>query len=106
MSRRARLSLLGSLWHIIQRGNNRGVRLFTEEDYRFYPDQFGELARRFGCTIYAYVLMTNHVHLLLTPQRAASAGLLMKRLGRRYVQYINMIYRRTAPCRTAAASPP
>jgi putative transposase len=54
-----------------------------------------EFATQFGCAIHAYVLMTNHVHLLLTPQRANSAALLMKHLGQRYVQYINHTYRRS-----------
>jgi putative transposase len=73
MPRRARLSLPGIPWHVIQRGNNRGVCFFAEEDYRFYLDQLGELAVRFGCAIHVYVLMTNHVHLLLTPQKRESA---------------------------------
>lgn len=48
-----------------------------------------------GCAIHAYVLMTNHVHLLLTPQEATGAGMLMKRLGQRYVQYVNRVYHRS-----------
>ena len=95
MPRRARLSLPGIPWHIIQRGNNRSVCFFAEEDYRFYLDHLGELAGRFGCAVHAYVLMTNHVHLLLTPRNADSAGLLMKHLGQRYVQYVNRGYRRS-----------
>ncbi len=95
MPRRARLSVAGVPWHIIQRGNNRSVCFFAEEDYRFYLDHLGELARRFGCAVHAYVLMTNHVHLLLTPSKADSAALLMKHLGQRYVQYVNRGYRRS-----------
>ena len=95
MPRRARLSLPGIPWHIIQRGNNRSVCFFAEEDYRFYLHHLEELALRFGCAVHAYVLMTNHVHLLLTPERGDSAGLLMKHLGQRYVQYINRAYRRS-----------
>ena len=53
------------------------------------------MAERHGCAIHAYVLMTNHVHLLLTPEREDSAGLLMKHLGQRYVQYVNRVYRRS-----------
>lgn len=95
MPRRARLSLPGIPWHIIQRGNNRSVCFHAEEDYQFYLHYLKEFAEKFGCAVHAYVLMTNHVHLLLTPARADSAGLLMKHLGQRYVQYINRIYRRT-----------
>ena len=95
MPRRARLSLPGIPWHIIQRGNNRSACFYAEEDYRRYLDTLREQAGKFGCTVHAYVLMTNHVHLLLTPARENSAGLLMKHLGQRYVQYVNRSYRRS-----------
>ena len=95
MPRRARLSLAGIPWHIIQRGNNRSVCFFAEENYRFYLDHLEKLARRFDCAMHAYVLMTNHVHLLLTPERTDSVALLMKHLGQRYVQYVNRTYRRS-----------
>jgi putative transposase len=95
MPRRARLSLPAIAWHIIQRGNNRAVCFFAEEDYLFYRHHLRELAARFGCAIHAYVLMTNHVHLLLTPAKADGASLLMKHLGQRYVQYINRSYQRS-----------
>jgi len=95
MPRRARLSVPGIPWHIIQRGNNRAVCFYAEEDYRRYLDELTELSRRFGCAVHAYALMTNHVHLLLTPEQSDSAALLMKHLGQRYVQYINRSYRRT-----------
>ncbi|HEX4986154.1 MAG TPA: transposase [Burkholderiales bacterium] len=95
MPRRARLSLPGIPWHIIQRGNNRSVCFYAEDDYYFYIYHLAELSVRFGCAVHAYVLMTNHVHLLLTPERPDSAALLMKNLGQRYVQYVNRIYRRS-----------
>ena len=95
MPRRARLAVPGIPWHIIQRGNNRSACFFAEEDYRRYLDTLGEQARKHGCLIHAYVLMTNHVHLLLTPEKPESAALLMKHLGQRYVQYINRTYRRS-----------
>lgn len=95
MPRRARLSLPGIAWHIIQRGNNRSVCFFAEEDYRCYLDHLTELSERLGCAVHAYVLMTNHVHLLLTPGKPESAGLMMKHLGQRYVQYVNRVYRRS-----------
>lgn len=95
MPRRARLSLPGIPWHIIQRGNNRSACFFAEEDYRFYLDNLAELAEKFDCQVHAYVLMTNHVHLLLTPKNKDSASLLMKNLGQRYVQYVNRTYHRT-----------
>lgn len=95
MPRRARLSIPGIPWHIIQRGNNRSVCFYAEEDYQLYLHYLEEFAAKFGCAIHAYVLMTNHVHLLLTPQHADSASLLMKNLGQRFVQYINHTYRRS-----------
>ena len=95
MPRRARLSIPGVPWHIIQRGNNRSACFFADEDYRLYLDHLNEQADKHGCEIHAYVLMTNHVHILLTPQAENSASLLMKHLGQRYVQYVNRIYRRS-----------
>ena len=95
MPRRARLSIPGIPWHIIQRGNNRSVCFHAEEDFQFYLHYLQEFAVKFGCAIHAWVLMTNHVHLLLTPQRPDSASLLMKHLGQRYVQYINRSYKRS-----------
>jgi len=95
MPRRARLALPGIPWHIIQRGNNRSPCFYCESDYRVYLDILGEQSRKHGCAVHAYVLMTNHVHLLVTPERTDSAALLMKHLGQRYVQYINRTYGRT-----------
>ena len=95
MPRRARLALAGIPWHIIQRGNNRAVCFHAEDDYQFYLHYLKTFADQFGCAVHAYVLMTNHVHLLLTPEREDSAALLMKHLGQRYVQYINRSYRRS-----------
>ena len=95
MPRRARVRIAGTPLHLIQRGNNRGACFFTESDYLFYLRHLGELAERFGCAIHAYVLMTNHVHLLVTPIDANSASLLMKNLGQRYVQYVNRTHGRS-----------
>jgi putative transposase len=95
MPRRPRLSVAGIPWHIIQRGNNRAVCFHAEEDYRRYLDDLAEQSQRFGCIVHAFVLMTNHVHLLLTPAKPDSAGQMMKHLGQRYVQYVNRVYRRS-----------
>ena len=95
MPRRARLSLPGIPWHIIQRGNNRSACFYADDDYHYYLDTLKDQADKYGCNIHAYVLMTNHVHLLLTPEEKESASLLMKHLGQRYVQYINRTYRRS-----------
>lgn len=95
MPRRARLAYAGIPWHIIQRGNNRSACFYTEDDYRVYLNQLRLQADRFGCAIHAYCLMSNHVHLLLTPEHASSPSLMMKHLGQYYVQYINRTYART-----------
>lgn len=95
MPRRARLAVAGIPWHIIQRGNNRSECFFAEQDYLFYLDQLRHQSAKFGCAIHAYCLMTNHVHLLLTPMEAAGPSLMMKHLGQRFVQYINRTYRRS-----------
>lgn len=95
MPRRARISIPGIPWHIIQRGNNRSACFYADEDYQLYLHHLKEQSDKHGCEIHAYVLMTNHVHLLLTPKEEDSAALLMKNLGQRYVQYINRTYQRS-----------
>jgi putative transposase len=95
MPRRPRLILPNIPLHIIQRGNNRQPCFFADEDYQSYLEWLEEYAHDSGCAVHAYVLMTNHVHLLLTPSGLNSAGLLMKRLGQRYVQYVNRTYKRS-----------
>jgi putative transposase len=95
MPRRLRLTLAGVAVHLIQRGNNRGACFFAAEDYARYLGYLAEFARQFGCAVHAFVLMTNHVHLLLMPQHADGASRLMQRLGQHYVQYVNRSYRRS-----------
>ena len=95
MPRRARIALADVPLHVIQRGNNRQACFFADDDYAYYLDQLKQCAQRAGCAIHAYVLMTNHVHLLLTPHEAEAAGRLMKLLGQRYVQHVNRLYRRS-----------
>jgi putative transposase len=95
MPRRPRVILPGASLHLIQRGNNRSACFFAEEDYRFYLEQLADQARRHDCAVHAWCLMTNHVHLLLTPAAPEGVGRLMKGLGQRYVQYVNRTYGRT-----------
>jgi putative transposase len=94
MPRFARVRVPGIPLHIIQRGNNREPCFFTPADRRVYLDQLKVLAERFACAVHAYVLMDNHVHLLVTPPDEAAVSLLMKHLGQRYVQYVNRRYER------------
>ena len=95
MPRRPRVHLDNVPLHIVQRGHNREPCFFTEEDYQSYLHWLGEALTETECTLHAYVLMTNHVHLLLTPVKAELVPKLVISLGRRYVQYINRTYRRT-----------
>ena len=95
MPRHARAILPEVAVHIIQRGNNRSACFHRDADYLVYLDHLCELSRRHGCEIHAYCLMTNHVHLLVTPRAANACALLMKNLGQRYVQYVNRSRDRT-----------
>jgi putative transposase len=80
---------------VIQRGNNRQAVFFAEVDYQRYLSDLGEIATDTDCRIHAFVLMTNHVHLLVTPTVADGISKLMQGLGRRYVGYFNRTHQRT-----------
>ena len=95
MPRRARIRFAGIPQHVIQRGNNRAACFFADEDYQSYLDSLQQGAERYGCDIHAYVLMTNHVHLLATPADEESLAGMMRYLGSRYVQYVNYTYKRS-----------
>jgi putative transposase len=95
MPRRPRIHLDGVPLHIVQRGHNREPCFFAEEDYFTYLHWLNEALAEARCALHAYVLMTNHVHLLLTPKKAEAVPRLIISLGRRYVQYINQTYGRT-----------
>jgi putative transposase len=81
--------------HIVQRGNNRSRVFFEERDYWFYLHQLASLAPIAGCALHAYVLMPNHVHLLLTPNSSTGASILMKHLAQRHAQFVNRLRKRT-----------
>ena len=95
MPRRPRIHLPEQPIHLVQRGHNRDACFFSEQDYQGYRYWLGEALKQSGCRLHAYVLMTNHVHLLLTPPSAEAVPQMMISLGRRYVQYINKTYRRS-----------
>ncbi len=95
MARLGRYFLPGQVLHVIQRGNNRQAIFRGDDDYRLYKAWLAEAAEIHACAIYAYVLMTNHVHLLVTPQRGDAVPRMMQVLGRRYVRYFNDSYRRS-----------
>lgn len=95
MPRKPRFNLVGIPQHVIQRGNNREPCFYSELDYRRYLTDLYHSAEKFHCHIHAYVLMTNHVHLLVTPMLESGISKMMQALGRRYVRYINKTYRRS-----------
>lgn len=95
MPRPPRLTIPGIPQHIVQRGNNRQVCFYKEKDYALYLSKLGEFAEKFQVAIHSFVLMTNHVHLLLTPKTEQGTSLLMQWLGRSYVRYVNQTYGRT-----------
>ncbi|MDY6867056.1 MAG: transposase [Chloroflexota bacterium] len=95
MARKPRINLPGIPQHVIQRGHNREPCFYSEEDYSAYLEFLQLTSERTGCQIHAYVLMTNHVHLLVTPRRDYGISAMMQALGKRYVQYINENYRRS-----------
>ena len=95
MPRKPRMYLPDIPAHIVQRGNNREPCFFAEDDYRFYLDRLGKALKRYQVKLHAYVLMTNHVHLLMTPEDTEGISKVMSLLGQHYVQYINRTYRRS-----------
>jgi len=95
MARLPRYVLPGNPQHVIQRGNNRSIIFHKKEDYLYYLDILKKASEKYDCEIHAYVLMTNHVHLLLTPQQENSISHMQQMLGRYYVRYFNDTYQRT-----------
>lgn len=95
MPRRARLHLPNIPLHIVQRGNNRAPCFFAEDDYRAYLQWLAQQSRCHGCAIHAYVLMSNHVHLLVSAVDHQAAGAMMKALHQRYAHYINHRHQRS-----------
>lgn len=81
--------------HITQRGNDRVRTFHDERDYLLFRELLLEMAPSIGCAVHGYVLMPNHVHLLLTPSDGAAPARLMQRVGLRYVRYVNRTYVRT-----------
>lgn len=89
MPHRPRVILPDVPMHLIRRGNNRQVCCCSDDAYRFYLGWLGEYAAKTGCSVHAYVLMTNHAHLLLSSDSTSGVGELMKFLRQRYVQCFN-----------------
>ena len=94
MPRKKRFYQPGVPVHVFQRGHNKDPVFFDDQDYLVYLRFLKAAADNLGCLIHAYVLMTNHVHLLATPQAENDISLLFQHIGRHFVPYINKTYRR------------
>lgn len=95
MARLPRFVIPDQPQHVIVRGNNRTEIFCADTDYHFYLEKLQLACDKHACKLHAYVLMTNHVHLLITPHEEQSIGKAMQMLGRYYVQYYNYTYQRT-----------
>jgi putative transposase len=95
MARQPRLTAPGFPHHVVQRGNNRQEVFRDAADCERYLELLTELSASMTTPVHAYVLMPNHVHLLLTPTESHSLGRLMQALGRRYVMWFNRRHTRT-----------
>ncbi|HYJ19222.1 MAG TPA: transposase [Burkholderiales bacterium] len=95
MARLPRFFVQGETLHVIQRGNNRIPIFSANHDYLFFLDCLQQASTEHGLVIHAYVLMSNHVHILASPQHEASLPKTFQSVGRRYVQHFNHAYKRT-----------
>ena len=95
MARLPRIEFAGIPQHVIQRGNDRQPCFLSDSDYRRYLRGLQEAALDCACRIHAYVLMTNHVHLLVTPTTVGGVSRMMQQIGRGYVGYFNATHHRT-----------
>lgn len=96
MPRRARIVLPNCPHHVIQRGHNRQVVFASDDDYLFYLDTLQEWKTALGCKVYAYCLMTNHIHLVIDPgDEPENLALLMKRVAGRQTRFVNKMEKRS-----------
>ena len=95
MARLARVAPVGVPQHILRRGNNRQVCFGSEEEMKAYLNWLKELSKKHQVDVHAWVLMTNHVHLLCTPWKEQAISRMMQSIGRLYVRYYNYTYQRS-----------
>ena len=95
MPRLSRIVIPGAPHHVVQRGNNRQDVFFVEEDYEAYLSELRRQAEAYGLGIYGYCLMTNHIHLIVRPDREDSLAKAVGRTHFRYSQYINRMHGRS-----------
>lgn len=95
MPRNARVVIPGVAHHVTQRGNNRQDVFFVETDRQVFLQYLREAAQRFVLQLEGYCLMTNHIHLVVTPAREDSLALALKRVNQLYAQYVNRLHGRS-----------
>ena len=96
MPRKARVVVPNTPHHIIQRGHNKQVVFVERQDYHYYLQNLREWKEKLGCKLYAYCLMTNHIHLIVDPgEDIDNLALLMKRVTARQTRLVNYLEKRT-----------
>ena len=95
MARRPRNYVTGMPYHIVHRGNNRSLCFYETADQRHYLELLAKISERYGVTVHAYCLMSNHVHILVTCGHVDSISWMMRVIGSSYAQHINKKYERT-----------
>ena len=90
-----RITLPGIPQHIIQRGNNRQACFGSEEDFAAYAHWLHEQAHKNRVVVHAWGIMTNHTHLLVTPETEDGISKMMQNIGRLYVRHFNYTYKRS-----------
>jgi putative transposase len=95
MARLSRVTPIGVPQHIVQRGNNRQVCFASDEDMKAYLNWLKEFSKKYLVDVHAWVLMTNHVHILCTPYEEEAISKMMQSIGRMYVRYYNYTYQRS-----------
>jgi putative transposase len=95
MTTTARIVLPAFPHHVVHRGHNRQVVFGSRSHYERYLETLAEFKQAFGVKVYAWCLMSNHVHLLLEPSNETGLALLMKRLAGRQTRYRNRLEQRS-----------
>ncbi|MBI1214334.1 MAG: transposase [Alphaproteobacteria bacterium] len=95
MARRPRFIVEKQPHHIVQRGHSRAAVFFCEDDYSYYLECLQGAAERYGCALHGWCLMTNHIHLLATPETKTGLSSMMQMIGRLYVRHVNKRERRS-----------
>ncbi len=95
MARLPRIVIPNQPLHIMHRGNNKQIIFESEEDMVRIKEDIAHALSKTGCALHAYVIMSNHLHLLITPQSKKDLATFMQTMANRYVRYFNAKYDRT-----------